>query len=578
MSGFGPFPDSGGMTKYLPSHRTFPTARLLATLLAGGLLASACGVDAAPTATEGPSTTVPAATVPVEPTPTLAPTTTSTTTTTTTTLPPTLDPAIQAILDTSSTWSSPTRHSVDDRALSEDNWTEVADDGVRQRVECAPESLGTVSRTFDSFPAFAFSGPVVPGVIVEGAGLEDADLRVLPLDRAPLTLISDLAQANPTHRVEDPTTSQLAEAVAILRRDGDDRINGGPDLVPARLDYTMEATHSFAESRLQLGVSARYSSRLAQASFESSFEQREQREQHSVAMRLTQPMYTLSVELDSIVQSGDYFDPTLDPAVVNTQVAARTLGADNPPVLVDSVTYGRVVYVVMTSSSVESDSELEATINGARGKWEAGAELSASERQVLESSQLTVFAQGGEANVAETAIRSGNLADFFGTADVTNAVPLSFTGRTLGGQRVTIDDTADLKQLACGSNPEPYGLTIVLSNVHGAVEVRIGGELMASAEHTPNDLLTWGNEYKRGSANEFIAADQLVPGDNLIHINWGKFGCVKPYFTVVLTSQRSGQEAKVAQSGNKTKCGDLDYWYNFNSDTGEITVTTEPIG
>ena len=107
--------------------------------------------------------------------------------------------------------------------------------------------------------------------------------------------------------------------------------------------------------------------------------------------------------------------------------------------------------------------ELEIAINGAKGKWEAEADLFTEEREVLDNSQLTVFAQGGDASVAEGAIRSGNLADFFGTVDVTNAVPLTFSARTLGGDRVNISDTAELKQIACGERPNPYNLTVELS-------------------------------------------------------------------------------------------------------------------
>ena len=53
--------------------------------------------------------------------------------------------------------------------------------------------------------AFGFSGDdVLPGLVVDGSAVETGDLRVLPLARAPLTLRSSLASANPTVLIEAP--------------------------------------------------------------------------------------------------------------------------------------------------------------------------------------------------------------------------------------------------------------------------------------------------------------------------------------------------------------------------------------
>ncbi len=315
--------------------------------MTAALLLGACGSSSgAPedgaddTTPEGSTTTEPA-------------TTTSTTSTTSTTVAPEVDPVVAATLDAYSAWTVPVLESADARTLSADSWSDVADDGSKTRVSCTPNTLPQLSQTFEQFPAFGFTGTLAPGLVVEGAGVEAGDLRAVALARAPLTLVSSLASANPTELVEAPDSTTLAEAVARLKRDADARLTG-IDVVPSDITYTRSETHSFEQSSLELGVSLRYDGPMRQAGLDSSFSQESQTEKHSIVVKLIQPMYTIRMADDSLLGAADYFSADVTEAEVDGLVDSGDVGPANPPLVVDEVTYGRVMYFTMTSSSVSS--------------------------------------------------------------------------------------------------------------------------------------------------------------------------------------------------------------------------------
>ncbi|MDH4279512.1 MAG: thiol-activated cytolysin family protein, partial [Acidimicrobiia bacterium] len=227
---------------------------------------------------------------------------------TTTAAPAVQDAAVSQILSGYTTWNDPGLHVPDDRNLQPDQWFDDASPNGREKVPCAPSVLPTVVRELDEFPAFGFSGDdVLPGLIVDGSAATSGNIRALPLARAPFTLRSSLASANPTVVVESPNSGTIAEAVSTLKRDADPRL-GSIDVTQSDIKYDSSETHSFEHSSLEVGVSLRYRNRLASAGLDADYSQERSVERHTITVQMVQRQLTLSMVDDAVSSPGQYFD------------------------------------------------------------------------------------------------------------------------------------------------------------------------------------------------------------------------------------------------------------------------------
>lgn len=533
-----------------------PNIRSTSLFVALALVAGACGL------TDDDSTTA------VDPTPTATPTPTpldgadggaatdgGDEPTPTAEVPATIDPAIDARLGDFGEWMVPVTFSEDDRELVDDTWTE-AKVTTTCRVS-APESFSTV---FDDLAAFPFSGePLAPGLIVEASGLEDASLIPLSLGRAPITLVSSLASANPVVVVEEPDSATLATAVAGLKRDADAQITG-IDVVPADVTYVSEETRSFEQTALGLGVSLRYDSPLAEAGFESTFEQERQVEKHSILVRMTQPMYTIRVSDDDVDSPGDYLNPATSLDEVERLVSAGRLGADNQPLLIDSVTYGRIMYFTLTSTSVSSASELSVALDAAYKNYEGSGEITEEQRQTLSESRVSYLAYGGDQDLALSAISSGDLGRFFGPANTTTAAPLSFTLRTLTGERVEIADEATASAVLCDRTSEPYRFEVAVTGVIGNADVELNGTRIREVDSTGVF------EIVPGSWSSDITG-RLVAGTNTLTVDFTNAVCTNAQITVTISVDGDAKDSRGFDA-----CGFFFTWeWNLNRETGQVT-------
>lgn len=463
------------------------------------------------------------------------------------------DPAVDQRLRDFLAWEAPVHVSEDGRTVEPKSYQAGGFD-----VACAVTGTRELAPApFDDFAAFVFDGDLVPGLVVQGRGVLEGDLRPVPLDRAPLTLAMDLASANPTAVVEIPSSSALTEAVAALKSDADARLTG-IDVVPAQIDFVLEETSSYEESLLQMGISARYDSPTLQAGFSSSFDQREARTEHAVTMRLLQPMFTVRVDRSRIGGPGDYASPAATVDGVERLVADGTIAGDNVPVLIDQVTYGRAVYVTVSSTGVDDSQELRAAVEGAYGGFSGSADVSARHRQVMDSSSIQVKAFGGDQEVALSALRSGGIKDFLQSVNTSNAIPLTFSMRTLDGNLISVADRATVQDIGCTRTaiPEPRTRWAVEAYSGGAwIDMWVNstkvGTIERNSRTTTIDLTPHMDE---GRSNEFR-----------VHV-WPDTCLTNPSVGITITADGQ-QKSRRIQDG--ISC---DWWSTWTLNDADDTV------
>jgi hypothetical protein len=528
-------------------RRTLGSVAVLAVLAAGCSTPPDVTTAPTPTAVGQGTVTVPATT----------PTPDSTTTTTMAVQ----DPEVNQVLANYSSWTTPTKVSSDSRSLTDTSWTTPAS-GTTPKVQtaCLVDEPHTISRTFDELAAFPFGGQIAPGLIVEGGGVTEGDLRVLPLDRAPLTLISSLDSANPVVGVDEPTGASLQEAVSQLKRDADTQLTG-IDVTPADITYTREETHSFEESFLGMGMSLHYASPAVQARFDSSFEQEQSTDKHSIVVSLVQPMFTIRIDQSGVRSPGDHLDVSTTTDEIDALAAQGRISADAPPVIIDSVTYGRVMYFTMTSSTVASSTDLELAVEAAWGNIGGNASLKEEQLKVLSQSRIELIAIGGDQDVALGAIRSGQLSDFFARVNTTTAAPITMTLRTLDGDIVNVADEATLQSVSCSDEVLPYEFTVEVRNLNGKAIVQVNDQEITSFANAS------------GVQTAVVPANQLRPGGNTLKIEYSDwFPCVGSSITASILVDQSRVPGSTLE-WNAPAC-----WFEivWDIDTTTGTVTKRP--
>ena len=274
------------------------------------------------------------------------------------------------------------------------------------------------------------SGPVKPGVVLQGRAFRTGQLLPVPVKRTPVKLSINLAVPNATRTIDAPDTASLQDAISKFQVEAD----ALPD-VPGNIQYNVEEVTTKEQISLSLGVHASYSGLLASARLDANISHDSGLTQHTVVAKLVQPVYTISFADDALPTSASFFDPAMTDADWQAQVAAGTISADNPPVFISSVTYGRLVMVSLSSTQGESADTLKTLIEGSTAAFSASATLDASQQKEWSTLKHQEYQRGGSANGASEALQTGDFRKFFGKAPPSTMVPIAFTVKTLSGTR-----------------------------------------------------------------------------------------------------------------------------------------------
>ena len=434
------------------------------------------------------------------------------------------DPAVNDLLNAVQAWAPPVQTAEDTRVLRAGSFRSGNYD-----YQCKVDQGATLSRRFSEFPAVAFQGSLVPGLFIDGQELLAGRIRAIPLERAPFELVISLASENPVIRVASPTTATIQQAVSALQRDADSRLSG-IDVVPADIEYVRKEAYSFEQTALELGFSVRYDGPLLQAGLETAFGSENSFEQHTILVRMVQPMYTISFVDDHVVEPRQLLGAGVTADVVNAAVAAGRLQQDRPAVYVQSVTYGRTMLFTMTSTQVDKSSDLLVAMNAAYGSWSGSGQVSEKHREILANTEIRMVAVGGDTASAEGAIKSANPADYFNGVNTANAAPLSFRVATLGGEQAAVEDQVKFQQQDCTRTPyvapkPAYAFRFVVSQVEGWANISLGDSIKASAE---------GDGWTQGKTEYTFQGGNVPAGNQTINVNFGRSFCIDSKVNVKL--------------------------------------------
>ena len=266
---------------------------------------------------------------------------------------------------------------------------------------------------------------VWPGQVIQGKALlvgDSAPIGPLPRQPGTIEVVTDVITNTPSGqsaKIGAPNSQTVNQA----RRDILQALN--PTDAPGLLKTSFEKATTLREVGVKLGLSVKGSAFGvdANASLNQTYRQ------STVVASIRQIFYTVTFTPDGPQAAG--FWPK---ASVGNQDLAPYMSADNPPLYIDSVQYGR--FICVTAQGAFSSSELTAAL---KGHYKASVEVSGSidvrTKEVLENSQVRIYTLGvpGRQNFQDLTDPINELRDVYRsglTLTLQNlGAPISFTSR-----------------------------------------------------------------------------------------------------------------------------------------------------
>jgi thiol-activated cytolysin len=249
------------------------------------------------------------------------------------------------------------------------------------------------TRQHDELVAFsANSESMWPGALVRGDSIYSGLFTQIVEPRAPATISVSLENiaGRRSAAMESPSLSSFREAVgSIVEKE----VTGA---TPANIYAEIESINS--EEQLAIALAAKASVTGVPAQIAASFDFSDQEVRSRYLVKYAQTYYT--VDLDQPASPARVFGDD-----VTADDLADVMGADNPPLYVSSVTFGRIVMFAYESSysAEEVGAALEFLYSGGA---DVSGKVSVTYKEILSNAHVTAYVLGGSGGEAARSLGS----------------------------------------------------------------------------------------------------------------------------------------------------------------------------
>ncbi len=319
--------------------------------------------------------------------------------------------------------------------------TEVGDEiwtCVTERVS-VEDALGGDN----GFSLFSPNANVVfPGNLIQGASLYKATPDEILADRAGGDITISILDGSDVSSVyvDEISLGNVTTAANLILAGKDEN-----SVIPSNFQFAKSIVQS--EEEFAFKVKADYENAWSSMSGSLSFSNNTTYSRMMVT--LDQTFYTLSFTAPPRVE--EFFQEDANPEDLE-----RFTGPGNPPCYISSVNYGRIFYMLIESSS--SETELQAAVNGSFSTLtnSGGGSFESDYFSSMDEVNIKVFALGGDATVTIEAggLTKDNLGDINGilkrATDIRAAVPISYKVQSLKtNQVVSVQSAAEYDRKNC---------------------------------------------------------------------------------------------------------------------------------
>ncbi len=296
-----------------------------------------------------------------------------------------------------------------------------------------------------------------PGALIRGRShLQTGSLELLAVSRDKRAPLGISVQGGGVLGIPGGVSTVVEQPVGSTIREGINQIvvNTLETNVAAGAgtsSFNSVESHSSTQALLNLGLDARYLGAAASGRLNYSRAANE----HTYTAYFVQRLFTVAVDLPE--RPSSFFADNVTAA----DLQSLGISADNLPLYIDSVSYGRILMFTFTSSDSRERiaAALEFSYESPPGGVNGFAE--AELRQTLSTARIEIFALGGSNTGVQNLIREGKLSAYFAEPLAINQVePISFTIRNLNDNRLArVANTTDYEVRECrpvtGGLPQP---------------------------------------------------------------------------------------------------------------------------
>ena len=301
----------------------------------------------------------------------------------------------------------------EDRQVDENGSTES------QRWICTTKTLSVLDGN-GQFPLFNTNADVIyPGSLLQGKTLANATPSPIVVERAGGTISYDLTNGNlaSTFSVDRVSKSSIQNAMNnIIANSGEE--------VPANFQLDIQEVQSESQLAVELGLNVSTFATKVKSNMSFSSD----REYNRFLVKLSQSYYTMSFDLPTSL--SQLFDESVTPEQLATYVQP-----DNPATFISSVTYGRIFYMLVESTS--SSQEMEAKLNVSYGSFnnKVSGSVDVDSFQEMNNVKIKVIAYGGDSAGAISLAGESTIQDIAGrleeSTNIRTGLPLSYVVRSV---------------------------------------------------------------------------------------------------------------------------------------------------
>ena len=370
--------------------------------------------------------------------------------------------------------------------------------------ECTTETHKIEQGTGGSsgFPLFSPNASVVyPGNLLQGKSLNQATPDVIVVERAGGTFSTDVLDGSiaPSFSVDQVTKGNVTTALNNI-------VNASTGVVPANFNFSYHNVQSREEFALRLGVDVETKFTEVEADLSFSSEQ----DYNRYVIQLTQSFYTMSYDLPTSLDK--IFAPEVTP-----EDLARYVGPGNPATYISDVTYGRVFYMLIESTSnvTEMQAAIAGSFNGVA--TQVDAEVEVDYLSELDELKIQVMAYGGASGSTLQTIWKTNLNALVTLlaegSDIRAGKPISYVVRSVYDNQIVATQLATQYDV---TNCRPVAIGTIPYTAHwtGQVVAQMGPVGAAYAESGTTFVLISqdGQQFMRSNVGEL---DGPFPIDQL---------------------------------------------------------------
>ena len=288
-----------------------------------------------------------------------------------------------------------------------------------ERWICTTRTLSVLDGN-GQFPLFNTNADVIyPGNLLQGITLQNATPSPIVVERAGGSISYDLNNGNlsSTFTVDKVSKSSIQDAMNNI-------IANSGDVVPANFQLEIMEVQSENQLALEMGLNVSAFNTKVKSNMSFSTE----REYNRFLVKLTQSYYTMSFDLPTSLDQ--LFDESVTPEQLATYVQPG-----NPATFISSVTYGRIFYMLVesTSSRQEMAAKLDVSYGAFRNSVDGSVDVDSFEE--MKDAKIKVIAYGGDAAgtfelAGEATIH--NIADKLAeSTNIRAGLPLSYVVRSV---------------------------------------------------------------------------------------------------------------------------------------------------